>query len=135
MKLARTYFVRFLVFVTALQILNLSVCGGEATNIRRVENARIIGESNQIDCMLEFVVEIMLDQKNSFQENGAHNNSGNHSLLLKHLYPKFFPNDYALKIEKFDNFSVLPILFKETYNYLFLKEVIPQPPNFKYPCV
>ncbi len=115
-------------------MLNLSVCGGEVNDIDRPVNSPVLGELNQIDCMIEFVSEIMLDQKNSFKENGVHNNNGNHSLVLKHFHLKLFSENYVIKITRPLRSTVLRIPLKEEYNYLFLKEVIPRPPRSLYPC-
>ena len=114
-------------------MLNLSVCGGEVNDIDTAGSGHTLGELNQIDCMVEFVSEIMLDQKNSFKESGAHNNSGNHSLVLKHFHLTLFSPGYAIKIPAPLCSSVLRVPLREEYNYLFLKEVIPHPPKLFCP--
>jgi hypothetical protein len=136
LKAVKLYVSKFLLLVVALQILNLSVCGGEDDALSSGGNTKVLGEANQIDCLAEYVTEIMFDSKNTFQENGVHNNNGNHSLVLKHVNLKMCPSyyDYIL-IANFSTALILSVPLKEDYRYLFSKKVIPEPPNCLYHCV
>lgn len=125
----KTYFTKFIVLALALQILNLSICGGEDATTLLVENSNTIGEQNQIDCLYEFVSEVILDYKNIVKESGAHNNNGNHSLLIKHLCFKLYPHNCTVKIPQFSPVRFSIYTYKEHYKSLYCKEVIPQPPN------
>jgi hypothetical protein len=129
LKAVKTYTIKFITLVLALQILNLSICGGDEDKYSITTYNNNIGESNQIDCLAEYVSEIVLRQLNAFPENGAHNSNSNHSLLLKHIPLKVFPNNFSISIAKPVSISIIPIPLTEEYKYLFLKEVIPQPPR------
>lgn len=125
----KTYLTKFIVLALALQILNLSICGGEDVTTLLVENNSTIGEQNQIDCLYEFVSEVILDYKNIVKEGGLHNNNSNHSLLIKHLCLKLYPHSYSVKIPQFSPVGFSIYTYKEHYKSLYCKEIIPQPPN------
>lgn len=126
MKVTLSYLRNFIVLIAALQILNLSVCGGEDIN---TASPQTIGEVNHIDCMVEYVSEIVLRCKNAIAENGMHNTTGNHSLTLKHFLSKTVEQHFAIVIQKFTTPSVNIIPLKDDYFYLFSKEIT------KPPCV
>ena len=131
MYLVKAYIAKFVVVVFALQILNLSVCGGEGNDLQYNANERPIGELNQIDCMVEFVSEIILHFENSIKENGCHNSSESHSLLVKpHLSINLFPHSFAVVLPKINTATQYTVPIKVAFSSLFCEEVIPHPPNF-----
>lgn len=129
MGVIKTYLTKFIVLALALQILNLSICGGEDVTTTLAENTSTIGEQNQIDCFYEFISEVILDYKNLVKEGGLHNNNSNHSLLVKHLCLKLYPHNYNIKLYQFSSVRSTIYTYKEHYKSLYCKEIIPQPPN------
>ena len=130
MDVVKVYIAKFVILVFALQMLNLSVCGGEGNDLQLGTNAHTIGELNQIDCLVEFVSEIILHFENSIKETGFHNSNENHSLVLKtHLTIKLFPHNFCIELPKISIITLYTIPLKEDCKSLFCKEVIPQPPN------
>lgn len=131
MHLIKAYIAKFVIVVFAFQILNLSVCGGEGNDLQYNANERPIGELNQIDCMVEFVSEIIFHFENAIKENGCHNSSESHSLLVKpHLSIKLFPHSFAVELPKLSTAALYTVPSKEAFSSLFCEEVIPHPPNF-----
>lgn len=131
MYLAKAYITKFVIIVFAFQILNLSVCGGEGNDVQYTAGARPIGELNQIDCMVEFVSEIILHFENAIKENGCHNSSESHNLLVKpHLSIKLFPHSFVVELPKLNTAPLYTVATKEAIHSLFYDEVIPHPPNF-----
>ena len=88
-----------------------------------------IGEVNQIDFLIEYIAEIMLDHKNAFPENGAHNHHSNLTHLLKHI-PLKLPVSAKDKIFACSIIAApSPVPYQEVYKYLFLKQINPPPPK------
>ena len=127
LKILPTFLTRLVLLVLALQILNVSVYSKDVDTDAK-DNT--IGEVNQIDSVTEFVAEIILDHKNAFPEDGAHNRRSGSSHQMKHIslkiisFPKRNPTQPSC-------FSLRPtaILSKEEYRYLFFSEIIPPPPK------
>ena len=124
-----SYCRKVLVLILALQILNLSVYGGEIDADSIAAPPNTIGEVNQIDFLIEYISEIILDHKNAFPEDGAHNNHSNLTHLLKHIPLKLTSNGK----DKEPPYSIIgspsPIPFQKVYKYLFLKQINPPPPK------
>jgi len=125
-NLFRTYLLRFVLLVVAVQILNLSVFGRDT--VERAQN-NTIGEVNQIDSMIEYVAEIILDYKNAFPENGAHNHQSHTSHQMKHGSFNMISFRKNTEIKRFCNTISIPIPSKEDYKYLFAREINPPPPK------
>ncbi|HWB25335.1 MAG TPA: hypothetical protein VG738_07635 [Chitinophagaceae bacterium] len=126
MKQFRTYIQHFVTLVVALQILNLSVYEryNEQNNPRHT-----IGEPNQIDSMIEYVAEIILNHQNAFPENGAHNRQSNSSHTLKHANFTLITFRKPSGIKRYGLISTINIPLKQEYKYLFAREIIPPPPK------
>jgi len=125
-KTFRTYLQRFVLLVVAAQILNLSVYG---RNNEIDITSNTIGELNQIDSLVEYVSEIILDYKNAFPENGSHNHQSHTSHQLKHAGFNLIAFRKNTEITYYRSASSVPILSKEEYKYLFAREIIPPPPK------
>jgi hypothetical protein len=127
-KTIRTYLSRFILLVVALQILNLSVYSGDIDVLAASNNQKTIGEYNQIDFLIEYVAEIMLDHKDAFPENGVHNHN-NFSHQMKHICIKIINFKKVPDISSHLIASALPTNLKEDYKYLFSSKIIPPPPK------
>lgn len=110
-------------------MLNLSVYGRDFVSYTQKNT---IGETNQIDSLLEYITEIILHHKDAFPENGTHNHPTRNSHQLKH-------NNINLnvlisvrknpEINRYCDITSMHIPSKEDYKYLFEREVIPPPPK------
>ena len=116
-----------MLLVIAMQILNLSVYGMDSNDDLK-DNT--IGEYNQMDSLVEYVTEIILDYKNAFPENGAHNHHSGLSHQMKHITIKMisFKKKNAPQVSYCSTHSVI-IPSKEEYKNMFSREVIPPPPK------
>jgi len=127
LKAALLYLNRLIIFVAALQILNLSVCGGDA--VYSSDNTSAIGEINQIDCFVEYIAEEVLNYKDVIAENGLHNTSGNHSIIIKHILSNKFQQGFSIVTPKITSLAIPAVPFKEAYTCLYCREIIPPPPK------
>jgi hypothetical protein len=120
---------RFVVLVIALQILNLSVYSGDFDIFSTTDTQKTIGEYNQIDFLIEYVAEIVLDHKDAFPENGVHNHHNSLVHQMKHICIKI--NNYKRNsdVDYCDISSSVPVSLKTEYKYLFANEIIPPPPK------
>jgi len=124
MKSLYTYFQRFTLLLVAVQILNLSVYG------KSFRENDITGGTNQIDSMVEFVTEIVLDHKNAFPENGPHNNHQSHTNhQLKYQGFNLINFRKSSEIKRYCVIITIPVPSKEDYKYLFAREINPPPPK------
>jgi len=129
LKTVRTYLLRFVLLIVAVQILNLSVYARDF--VPPAQN-NAIGETNQIDSLIEYVAEVVLDYKNAFPENGAHNHQSHTSHQLKHGNISFnllIGVRKSSEIKRYSAFTNVHIPSKEDYKYLFEREIIPPPPK------
>jgi len=119
--------IKFLLLVLAIQILNLSVYGRECADA--VEYGSI-GEYNQMDSVVEYITEILLDYKDAFPENGHNNRRAGMLHQFKHITIKMVSVRKKAFIQS--AFFVInhpkPSL-KNSYKYLFAGEITPQPPK------
>jgi len=118
------YIRNFILLVASLQILNLSVCGGEDNY---VSNNGTIGEINHIDCLVEYVAEIVLSCKNAIVENGVHNTTGNHSLTLKHFLSKTIAEPFSITIQPLPRTSISIVPQGDDYFYLYYSKITKPP--------
>ena len=129
MKKLRTYTKKFVLLIIAIQILNLSVYGADFDCGLSSQHEIKIGEFNQIDSLVEYVAEIVLDHKNAFPENGSHNPNSKSSHQIKHSSIKMI--DFRKHTEQPFYYTVvtLPEIFNEDYHKLILQEINPPPPK------
>lgn len=129
MKSIRTYGIRFILFVLALQILNLSVYGSEYTQQFVDASGHSATAQNQIDCLAEYVAEVVLDHRNAMPEHKG-NHTKNNQKIIKTQIQLFAQNNFeapACKI--FYPVVVKYSHYNNQYNYLFCKEINPPPPK------
>lgn len=124
---------KLLVLFLALQILNMSVHGGELGRGTPKSHICSIGSFNQIDSFWEFVYE-NIHNSNSYDDandEGLHNHAKSHHSLS----PKFV--EYTLPEQKIK--SIKPVVFvnknthypkwKNGYSYLYIQNIVPPPPQ------
>lgn len=129
MKSIRTYCTRFVLFVLALQILNLSVYGSEYTQQFVDASGHTTSAKNQIDCLAEYVAEVVLDHRNAMPEHKG-NHTKNNQKTLKTQIQLFSQNTPGPSVFK----EYYPVVVKYSYynnqyDYLFYKEINPPPPK------
>ncbi len=116
---------RVIVFLLALQVLNLSIY---APDFRQLYSpAREYAPTNITETAVEYVVEVIMGIKNAIPEQMQHH---------KDLH---FHKQVSFKAECTPVFYHLPSLqvrsgktaihLQETYNYLYLQEINPPPPK------
>ncbi len=125
--LAKTIILKFILFVVAIQILNLSVYGNELDHYTYNHSFEDLG-GNRIDSAIEYISEIIFDYHNAFPEYSNHR-TNNHSLQLKHFSLKVI---HSIAVAELPYSTVSPThvsQLKEDYHYLFFKEINPPPPK------
>ena len=120
----RIAFAKFITFIVALQILNVSIY---AQDINMLQQRNVLSYSNEINSITEYVGEIVLKHNNAFPE---YPNDGHKEIQFsKHI---------DLNLFSFQHFKVQPTLkiytaylypYKIDYNFLFFKEINPPPPK------
>lgn len=128
MKNIRTYFNKFILFAIALQILNLSVYGSEYEQQYMDKNGHVAFCNNQIDCVAEFVAEVILDYRNAMPENKG-NHTKNKSKIIKAQIQLIAQNIPVTKVYKTYPTVVKHGYYNNQYDYLFYKEINPPPPK------
>ncbi len=115
--------------VIAVQILNLSVYGGDFDPNTGTAHQNKIGEFNQIDSLVEYVAEIVLDHKDAFPEDGNHNPHSRSSHQLKHSIIKMV--DFSRKTEMpfYCTSTDAPEASTNDYKKIILREINPPPPK------
>jgi len=104
------------------------VYSGDIDVLAASNNQKIIGEYNQIDFLIEYVAEIMLDHKDAFPENGVHNHN-NFSHQMKHICIKIINFGRICDAPSYCSSSSTQTPLKEEYKYLFSSKIIPPPPK------
>jgi len=129
LKILRTYILKFVLLVIAVQILNLSVYGGDYDPNTSVAHQNKIGEFNQIDSLVEYVAEIVLDHKDAFPEDGNHNPHSRSSHQFKHTVIKMV--DFSRKAEMpfYCTMANIPEASTNDYKKIILREINPPPPK------
>lgn len=126
--------IKIIVFALALQVLNLSVHGGDWSHMPVNRTHFSIGAVNQVDCLVEFIYEDICHLKgyDDAYDMALHNKvPGGHKLS-----PKFM--DFQMPAQP--NFAVVKATFNQTgenhfpkwenkYEYLFSQEITPPPPK------
>ena len=124
MKL-KILFAKLVVFIMAVQILNLSIY---AQDYNPIKIGRTLYETNEINSIAEYVGEVVLHHNNQFPE---YPNDGHKDLqFLKH----FTLTAISIPVLKMRNVNyticssyVVPV--NEHYYFLFYKEINPPPPK------
>ncbi len=129
LNVARVYIRKLLLLIVAVQILNLSVYGGDFDQYYFTRHEHSIGDFNEIDSLIEYVTEVVLNYKDAFPENGAHNENTSHSLLLKHISFKLIETPQQQAVPTYQASVPLFVPLKEDYKFLFFKEINPPPPK------
>lgn len=120
----RLYFIKVVLLVVAVQILNLSVYG------KSFHTSELTNESNQIDSMVEYLAEVVLDFKNVFPENGStHNHQTHTNHQLKHESIKLVNVRKNAEVKAYCATVIKTYPVKEDYKYLFAREINPPPPK------
>ncbi|HVX49836.1 MAG TPA: hypothetical protein VHB48_06750 [Chitinophagaceae bacterium] len=120
-----------MLLIIALQVLNLSVY---SIYDGKTAASNSIGERNEIDCMAEYIAEIVLEHKQAFPENGTHNRQSNSSHLLKHGNFNLLGYKKVPEIKRWCIVSSIPVPAKQEYKYLYINEIIPPPPKRAHTC-
>ena len=111
----------------ALQIFNLSVSVIDFQPI--YASASLYEEFNDLDTVIEYISEILLDYKNSFPEPEKPA-SNTQASLEKHVSFKLgIPNAFAVQPEKEESVITHANHVADVYGYLFFKEINPPPPK------
>jgi hypothetical protein len=125
--LVKTTILKFILFIVAIQILNLSVYANELDHYTYNHNYEDLG-GNRIDSAIEYISEIIFDYHNAFPEYSNHR-TNSHSLQLKHFSFKLIHSSTVVELPYSTTSPVYASLLKEDYQYLFFKEINPPPPK------
>jgi hypothetical protein len=125
----RTYITKVITLVIAVQILNLSVYGGDFDPTVSSAHVGKIGEFNQIDCLLEYVAEIMLDHKDAFPENGSHNPNGKSGRQAKHSVIKMVVCSRMAEMPINNALPTVLLSYNQNYKSPQASEINPPPPK------
>lgn len=114
-------------FVVALQMLNLSIFTHDFQPLH-IKQKPVIGEFNEINSVVEYFAEIVLEHNNAFPEFKKEGNKDlqpSKHIAIKLIIAKDLP---SLKQEtaSVNNYSIRK---KDHYNFLFYKEINPPPPK------
>ncbi|WP_147313898.1 hypothetical protein [Deminuibacter soli] len=119
---------RFFAFVVAIQILNLSIYTQDFRPL--AQHNHTVGDFNEINSIVEYVAEVVLDNKNALPEYQRTNNNHKDLQLHKHLAIKI------IDLKQYIPFRVPEIQqhnftsqFKQDYAYQYFKEINPPPPK------
>ena len=121
----RLHAAKFVTFIVMLQILNLSIY---AQDFEQAEPQHTIGNLNEINSVVEYIAEIVLDNTNALPE---FQKAGHKDLQFhKHLTIKFLSvtERQDIKIAAIPP-HVFVFAVTEDYNYLFCQEINPPPPK------
>lgn len=123
MKSVKRHISRFLVFVVALQILNMSI------DSQTAQMSVVRGQTdnfNYIDTYVEFVVEVILKFENAIPES----KSREHKDLQQYKFTEYIVQKYepSLAFVWIENSVDRPKHTLDMYAYQFIKDINPQPP-------
>ena len=124
----RIHIAKLLTFIVALQILNLSIFMQDFDPIDTHRNT--IGEFNEINSIVEFVAEVVLDNTNALPE--YHQQNMGHNMMLQHKHA-------PVKMVTFDDLQPARVFYtpsreyihplNEAYDFLYFREINPPPPK------
>lgn len=124
MQLFKKHITRFITFVVALQLLNLSIY---AQDFKPIYNEAGSDETNITETIVEYVVEVVLGHTNAIPEQSEH-----HKDMHFHKHMSFkaisFTRDIFLSASQL-HIAKMPILLHETFDDLYMQEINPQPPK------
>lgn len=124
----RLHISRFLVFILALQILNLSIYMQDYEPLKA--HRHTIGEVNEINSIVEYVAEIILQHKNAIPESHQQNNDHTAMQVHKHAHVKMITYDDLIpKKVCFEPTRDYRHPLNEVYDFLFFREINPPPPK------
>ncbi len=116
---------RVFIFLLAIQILNLST---NAIDFQPFPSTNL-NEFNDLNTIVEYVAEIVLDYKNAFPESEQEPSSSK-AQFEKHVNFKLFFPDALVLLQKIEDpvirHNASPV---EAYNSSFYKEINPPPPK------
>lgn len=121
---AKIAFAKCITFIVAIQILNISIY---AQPIDMPQQKGVLGYSNEINSVAEYIGEILLKHTNEFPE---YPDTGQKNFQFsKHIDLK----DFSFQPFKAAPASTVNIEYlyphKIDYNFLFFKEINPPPPK------
>lgn len=124
----KLHIARLLVFIVAMQILNLSIYMQDFEPIKTHHHT--IGEVNEINSIVEYFAEVVLEHKGALPEYKQQNND--HTALQVHKHA-------PVKMITFDDLQPARVTFvekrtyihplNEAYYFLFFREINPPPPK------
>jgi len=117
---------KIFIALMALQIINLSI---DAVEFQPLEAAITIGDFNYLNSMTEYVSEVIMGMKDAFPEFQKESASSK-SQIVKHIAIKLFENNSTAAEPVFsirNNTFIVPL--KESYKYLYFREINPPPPK------
>lgn len=116
---------RVFLFVLAIQILNLST---NVIDFQRFPSTNLY-EFNDLNTIVEYVAEIVLDYKNAFPESDQQPYSSK-AQFEKHVNFKLFFPDALVLLQKIEDPVIRHNAWTiEAYNSSFYKEINPPPPK------
>lgn len=125
MQNSRNHITRVIVFLLALQVLNLSINAPDFKQLSSPVSEQ--APTNITETAVEYVVEVIMGIKNAIPEQVQH-----HKDLHFHKQVSFktectplFYESSSLQVKS--GKTAIPL--QETYNYLFLQEINPPPPK------
>lgn len=129
MSRVRTYSIKFLFLIVALQILNLSVYGNAYVETVVLKNNKKKTQINQIDSLAEYIVEIVLKHTNAFPEQ-----KGNHTKNENKSFKAPFKIITRINVVEEKETKIASVTkphshYSNNYDYLFFKEINPPPPK------
>ncbi len=124
----RRFISKCILFIVAIQIINLSVYGNDMDYYPLHHHYEDIG-TNSIDSAIEYVTEILLNYENAFPEYGKHQNSSSHTYQIKHSLFKQIDTFADIEIPKIISSVTYISSLNEDYKHLFFKEITPPPPK------
>jgi len=120
----KIFFAKFITFIVALQILNVSIY---AQDIYMPAQRNVLNYSNEINSITEYVGEVVLKHNNAFPE---YPNDGHKEMqFLKHMDLNVFSFNYSKAQPTPKIYTEYLFPNKIDYNFLFFKEINPPPPK------
>lgn len=123
---ARIIIAKFFTLIVALQILNLSI---DVQNHNLTLKTTDIAQFNEMNSVVEFIGEKMLNHDNAFPENpkGSHKDVQ----FNKHTDIKISYSPARITLSNVNN-DCTPFQFpvSEQYKFLYFREINPPPPKY-----
>jgi len=120
----KIFFAKFITFIVALQILNVSIY---AQDIDIPQQRNVLSFSNEINSINEYIGEVVLKHSNAFPE---YPNDGHKEMQFsKHIDLNLFSFQHFKAYSTPKVYTEYLYPHKIDYNFLFLKEINPPPPK------